>query len=204
MENIIIFCQQNKGGNIWDALLPIIFFAVIIFLRLLGEMMKGKQPDVKARVAEPDAAEETDDELIMQIIKESRKKAQQGEKKRKRRPQRTTTDSYESVHEESRPTRTVLARELGQQGAGSRFEAQPGTLGISEIAVASIEPTVKPTLDSLTGIYDEQQASETTASQAAFSGLYAMLAQPEGIRNAVVLSEIFSGGKWQEERNKPV
>ena len=89
---------------------------------------------------------------------------------------------------QSEPTRRkALARELNPQGEGTRFDAQPGTLDESQIVAPSIEPTVKPQLESLTGVFETQ--TENMSQQSGIN-LQQLLTTPDGIRQAILLAEI--------------
>ncbi|MDR3196422.1 MAG: hypothetical protein LBU34_01015 [Planctomycetaceae bacterium] len=110
------------------------------------------------------------------------------ERKRTSRKQPLVT---ENVPENTRKTRGTLSRELAPQGEGSRFETTTGTLNSSQIITPSITPTVKPTLESMTGIYETPPSSfEFQQSLTLALDINNIIASPEGLRHAVILSEI--------------
>jgi hypothetical protein len=105
------------------------------------------------------------------------------ERKRTTRKQSLTTES-------ARKTRGTLSRELAPQGEGVRFETATGTLDPSQIVASTIEPTVKPMLESMTGIYEASPTSSELLPQSLTFDVHNLIASPEGIRQAVLLSEI--------------
>ncbi|MDR1052890.1 MAG: hypothetical protein LBL39_01835, partial [Planctomycetaceae bacterium] len=96
--------------------------------------------------------------------------------------------------------RKSLTRELPQQGQGSRFEAAPGTLASIQLT-PQVEATVKPELDSLTGIYDPKEQDENSTNQLSIN-LIELLTTPEGIRNSVILSEILNRPNYLTQDSK--
>ena|GEM_PF-1873733 len=94
----------------------------------------------------------------------------------------------------SRPQ--ALSKKLSPQGEGHRFYADPGTLNVSQIVTPSIDPTVKPDLYSITGIYEEGALFADRSQPAISINLADTLAQPNGIIQAVILAEIFNKPAW--------
>ncbi|MDR2706959.1 MAG: hypothetical protein LBC02_14365 [Planctomycetaceae bacterium] len=109
------------------------------------------------------------------------------ERKRATRKQSLAT---ETIAETTRKTRGTLSRELAPQGEGTRFETATGTFDPSQIVAPTIEPTVKPTLESMTGIYEALPTSSELQPQLLTFDVHKLIASPEGIRQAVLLSEI--------------
>jgi hypothetical protein len=109
------------------------------------------------------------------------------ERKRATRKQSLT---LETVAETARKTRGTLSRDLAPQGEGSRFETTTGTLNSSQIIASTIEPTVKPMLESMTGIYEASPTSSELQPQSLTFDIHKLIASPDGIRQAVLLSEI--------------
>ncbi|MCL2005774.1 MAG: hypothetical protein FWG73_06380 [Planctomycetaceae bacterium] len=105
---------------------------------------------------------------------------------------------YESgSRDSSPPRRQALSKKLAPQGEGHRFEADPGTLDPSRIVSPTIDPTVRPDLYSMTGIY-EQGVQFTGHSKPAIAiNLNDCLTRPEGIVQAVILAEILNKPAWQ-------
>ncbi|MDR0870449.1 MAG: hypothetical protein LBN39_06610, partial [Planctomycetaceae bacterium] len=117
-------------------------------------------------------------------------------RKRKRRKQPKEEDNYVLVLDDDppQPHRGTLSKELNPLGEGTRIEAAPGTLNASQIVAPSIEPTVKPELESLTGIY-ETTASGVVQNVQTFDAKK-MLTQPDGIRQGIIWSEILKRPEW--------
>ena len=110
-----------------------------------------------------------------------------------RQRKRAAQDDSPVERETERSRPKALSRELAPQGAGTRFEAAPGTLDTTSLVASSIEPTVKPNLESMTGIfagiYEGPPGTEYGDSAMAFD-LQQLIAKPEGIRQAIILAEI--------------
>ncbi|MDR2169314.1 MAG: hypothetical protein LBP59_04160 [Planctomycetaceae bacterium] len=126
-------------------------------------------------------------------------KAREKKKRNLRKPQPDIpTEFINDNANDQKITRKALARELPQQGQGTRFDAAPGTLNAIQLA-PTVEVTVKPELESLTGIY-EQNAQNVNIDQKNINNLNPqniinlneLLLTPDGIRNAVILSEILN------------
>jgi hypothetical protein len=172
------------------------FIGLIIFLLLvIAQILKAYfdtrsvQPADKAKQAQkPIQNLELDDPFQNNVVISQTPKPPR-ERKRSPRKQPLTT---ETAPEHTRKPRGILSRELAPQGEGSRFETTTGTLNSSQIIAPSITPVVKPTLESLTGIYDTPPVSSELQSQSLVLALDVkeMTASPEGLRQAVILSEI--------------
>ncbi|MDR2344816.1 MAG: hypothetical protein LBE18_02005 [Planctomycetaceae bacterium] len=106
-----------------------------------------------------------------------------------------STTNY--VSNESKSQRKVLSRELPQQGQGVRFNAAPGTL--NTVLAPSVEATVNPELESLTGIYDQPELdtnNNNIVSDTIKFSLNDFLTTPDGIKNSFILSEILNRPKF--------
>ncbi|MDR0521042.1 MAG: hypothetical protein LBH00_04210 [Planctomycetaceae bacterium] len=106
-------------------------------------------------------------------------------------------ESLELVLEPEDTPRAVptLVRQLPPQGEGRRFDAAPGTFDAAAVVAPSIDPSVKPQLESITGIY-EQAANTPYSSASSPVNIAEWLARPENIRQAVITAEIFGTKKW--------
>jgi len=94
--------------------------------------------------------------------------------------------------------RLALSKKLAPQGEGHRFDADPGTLDSAQIVAPTIDPTVRPQLDSITGIYEEGALFADRSQSAITLNIADYFAKPEGIVHAVLLSEILKRPAWQE------
>jgi hypothetical protein len=97
---------------------------------------------------------------------------------------------------QDKSTRGSLSRSLPQQGQGTRFEAVPGTLDASQIVAPAINPNVNPTLESMTGIYDNNSPSIESNITEQTINIHNILTSPDGIRNSIILAEILTHPKY--------
>jgi hypothetical protein len=110
--------------------------------------------------------------------------------RKRKRTTRKQSLVIETATETTRKTRGTLSRELAPQGEGTRFETATGTLDPSQIIAPTIEPTIKPMLESMTGIYEALPTSSELQPQSLTLDIHKLIASQEGIRQAVLLSEI--------------
>jgi len=97
------------------------------------------------------------------------------------------------------PRQKALVKKLAPQGEGQRFAVDPGTLDAANIVAPTIDPTVKPELGSLTGIYEQQEAVAKATRRITPTmevNLFDSLTRPEGICQAVILAEIMNRPAW--------
>jgi len=102
---------------------------------------------------------------------------------------------------QSRSERTfsdlALTKKLSPQGEGQRFEADPGTLDTTHIVTPSFDPSVKPELESITGIYENEATSIEGQSVSAITlNIADWLTKPETICHAIILAEILNRPAW--------
>ena len=93
----------------------------------------------------------------------------------------------------------ALAKKLAPQGEGQRFAVDPGTLDASNIVASTIDPTVKPDLGSITGIYEQQSAAARATRRTAPTvevNLFDSLTRPGGICQAIILAEVMNRPAW--------
>ena len=186
-----LWAQQQEPH--WLVVLGQLLFLLLIFvvptvLKFFGEQAAQKERQRLAKTDE-DLQEKLLDAFRAAVTEESREEQVVRPRLKKDRKRRQIESVLEADAE--LPTRgTPLVRELAPQGEGSRFDAQPGTLDASQILAPSIEPTVQPTLESMTGIYDAPPGGEQNAQTPLAVDIFRMLTTPGGVRQAVVLSEI--------------
>jgi hypothetical protein len=97
-----------------------------------------------------------------------------------------------------------LSKKLSPQGEGQRFETAPGTLDTAQIVAPTIDPSMKPELESITGIYEEGAVFAERAKPAIALNIADFLAKPEGIVQAVIFAEIFNRPAWQETTKQQI
>jgi hypothetical protein len=96
------------------------------------------------------------------------------------------------------PKRQALSQKLNPQGEGQRFDADPGTLDTERIVAPKIDPSVKPELESITGIYEEGAVFADRSRPAITLNIADFLAKPEGIIQAVIFAEVLNQPAWQK------
>jgi hypothetical protein len=181
--------------------------AIIFLLLVIAQIFKAyfdarsarigeeKNKPVQKSARQPTVDEQSDSEnpfsqTLSQIPVQT---AQTAQTKPLRERKRTTRKQYrvtETAVEPDRKTRGTLSRELAPQGEGARFETSTGTLDPLQIVAPTIESTVKPMLESMTGIYEASPTSAELQPQSLTFDVHKLIASPEGIRQAVFLSEI--------------
>lgn len=172
LTNISVWAQQGGAGElIWG----LIIFCVVIF--------QAVRAFLEARAAQ----------TTQQAEKEKPPLAMEPKKERKR-PRQTLSippeEASDRKEKNDRPHRKALSRELAPQGEGARFDAAPGTFDEAKLVASSIEPTVKPTLESMTGIYEASPTSSELPDQPLTLDIQKLIARPDGIRQAILLAEI--------------
>jgi hypothetical protein len=96
------------------------------------------------------------------------------------------------------PKKQALTKKLSPQGEGERFGVDPGTLDTARIVAPTFDPTVKPELESITGIYEQEATSMVGRMVPAVSlNIADYLTKPEGICHAVILAEILNRPAWE-------
>ncbi len=178
---------QGQGQGIGEFIGVIIFLLIVFFqfIRTVFEARKGE-----AASAPPPRS------------RQQRQEQQHRPPEREARPAPRPEMAWEQdrIQEEEQRGRTALVRELAPQGVGQRFEVAPGTLDASNLEGTSLEPTVKPTLDSMTGIYEASPTSEERPDQPLTLDIQKLMARPEGIRQAIILAEILKRPDYEETK----
>jgi len=169
-----------------------LIFAIIM---IVTHIIKSIRENAEAVKRQPP---DTEDELV--IMRPKKPVKQPLKPNRPEEPSRGLRSPFDEPKiEPSR--RKALVKKLSPQGEGHRFAVDPGTLDTTNIVAPTIDPTVKPELDSITGIYEQQDAAVRAASRSMPTielSLLDSLKRPEGICQAVILAEIFNRPAWQE------
>ena len=182
-----LWAQRNGFAELMQLLIVLLVIVVPTIIKFFGELTANKD----RRRLEEQAIEKHLHDIFNRAttdgeVTEATNVRPRPKKERKRKRAELVLESIDD-----QPTRGMsLSRELAPQGEGSRFEVQPGTLDGSLVLTPSIEPTVQPTLDSMTGIYDTPPGSEHPNQVLLAADIYRMLTTPTGIRQAIVLGEI--------------
>ena len=175
---------------------------LVVILMILAQLVKGIREGAQVMKQPPEKA---DNELVLITRPKPSKQQKPGKMRLSERqspknvwdvPGSTSTDPFK---------KQALAKKLSPQGEGRRFEADPGTLDPTRIVAPTIDPTVKPELESITGIYDGEAASTEKRSTPAMAlNVADWLAKPEGIWQAVILAEVLNRPGGVERINQYV
>jgi hypothetical protein len=174
---------------------------IIAILMVVAHIIKSARENAEARAAQagkqPQELEFIDDDELVLV---SRPKPTKQPKATKQRPaERQSAKNVRSILDDvyGEPSRKqALTKKLAPQGEGQRFEADPGTLDTARIVAPTFDPTVKPELESITGIYEQEATSiERRSTQTVSLNIADWLAKPEGICQAVILAEILNRPK---------
>ena len=174
-----------------------IFALIVLIIMVATHIIKSIKEHAEA-AKQPDA----DDGLV--IMTQPKKPVKQPQKPNRvvRSAERQPWRDERSVFDASEaplPKRRALSKELAPQGEGLRFETDPGTLDITHIVAPTIDPTVKPELDSITGIYEEGAQFADKSNPAVTLNIADYLAKPEGIIHAIILAEILNRPAWSKD-----
>jgi len=178
------------------SIIALIFAIIMIVTHIIKTMRENAEA---ARQQKPDTAE---DEVV--VIRPNKPiKQQQKPNKQRLIADQPPKGGLRSVFDEPKraPTRQqALVKTLSTQGEGHRFEADPGTLNTSHIVAPSIDPTIKPDLGSMTGIYEQQSAATKAATRRTAPtvevNLLEGLMKPEGLCQAIIFAEIMNRPAW--------
>ena len=131
-----------------DANIIVVIFVIIMIISHLVKNIRDAAEVAKQQQRQTDAEED--------IVIITQQKPNKPPKAIKQRPpvRQPLVDTLRSS-EPSSQKRQALSKKLGTQGEGQRFEVAPGTLDASQIIAPTIDPTVRPDLGSITGIYEE-------------------------------------------------
>ena len=162
---------------------------VIVILMIITQLIKALKE--RAEATKQQQAEADLEEMI--VVQRPKPVKQPKEPKKRLVEQRSWRDSRDAPTPSKRQT---LSKKLSPQGEGERFEADPGTLDAARIVAPTIDPTVKPELESITGIYEEGAVFAERAKPAIALNIGEVLAKPEGIIQAVILAEILNRPAW--------
>jgi hypothetical protein len=186
MSDYFIEPLWSQGGG--EQIIGAIIFLLLVVAQILKAYFDsrsartGEEKQLQKQIRNTDLEEEPFNRVpVAKTVKHSRE--------RKRTPRRQSLVT-EGVPETARKTRGTLSRELAPQGEGSRFETTTGTFNQSQIISPSIESTVKPMLESITGIYETPPTASEAQSQPLTLDVQKLIASPEGLRQAVLLAEI--------------
>ena len=169
---------------------------IIVILIIVANIIKAMKESAAAKRQESESYE---DELVI-ISRPKPAKLPQGNKQRSRDRQ----SLGEPLDNSASQKRQALSKKLSPQGEGKRFETTPGTLDAAHIVASTIDPSMKPELESITGIYEEGAVFAERSKPAITLNIADFLTKPEGIVQAVILAEILNRPAWQETAGQQV
>jgi hypothetical protein len=183
------------------SIIALIFMIIMIITHIIKSIKEAGEA-VQQQRQQP---VETEEEEPMLVVRSKPNKPPKGNKQRSlvRQP----SDSILSILDDadSKPfRRQALSKTLAPQGDGQRFDADPGTLDTAQIVAPTIDPTVRPELESITGIYEEGALFTDKSNTAITLDIAHYFAKPEGIVHAVILAEILNRPAWQESPQQQV
>jgi len=176
-------------------IITLIFAIIVIVTHIIKAIRESAEA---AKQSPPDL---DDDELVLVSRPKPGKQSKQSKGTKQRSLARQPLgEGWDSLSDrDSQPSqRQALSKKLSPQGEGQRFDADPGTLDSAHIIAPTIDSTVKPELESITGIYEEGVVFADKSKPAVTLNLADYLVKPEGIVHAVILSEILKRPAWQE------
>ena len=179
---------------------PSIIALIFAILMIVTHIIKTMRENAEA--AKHQKPETPEDEVV--VIRPNKPiKQQQKPNKQRLADSQPSKVGLRSVFDEPKkaPSRQqALVKTLSTQGEGHRFEADPGTLNTSNIVAPTIDPTVKPDLGSMTGIYEQQSAAARAATRRIAPtvevNLLDGLMKPEGLCQAIIFAEIMNRPAW--------
>ena len=176
------------------AIIALLFMIIMIITHILKSIREVSE--TAKRQQQSEAAEE--EVVVIRPTKPIKPQKPNKQRLAEEQPSRGLRSVFDEPKNE--PFRQkALVKKLSPQGEGRRFVADPGTLDTSNIIAPTIDPTVKPDLGSITGIYEQQsaaaRATRRTVPMIEVNPLH-FLQQPEGICQAVILAEIINRPTW--------
>ena len=167
---------------------------IIAIIAIVAHIIKSMKEAAQVQQS-PVQADEDDDLVLIAHPNPGRQNKPQKTYRQRLIEQQSFGDSL-SISASSK--RQALSKKLTPQGEGERFEVDPGTLDTGHIVAPTIDPTVKPELESITGIYEEGAVFTEKSKPAITLNVADYLAKPEGIIHAVILAEILNRPAWEE------
>ena len=178
------------------SIIALIFTIIVIITQLIKSIRES------AEAAKHQQPVSMDDEEVV-IIRPNKPPKQQKPSVQRQTVGQPQKGGLRSVFDEVKvesTRQTALVKELSPQGEGRRFVADPGTLDVASIIAPKIDPTVKPDLGSMTGIYEQQSAAARAATRRITPtvelNLFDNLTRPEGLCHAIILAEIMNRPAW--------
>ena len=175
-----------------SSIIALIFAIIMIISHIIksirenAEAVQQQKPDI------------TEDELVITRPKNPIKQQKPNPQRLTERQPLTENRSVSDNTNAGLPKQKALIKKLSPQGEGQRFAVDPGTLNTASIVAPTIDPTVKPELNSITGIYEQDAAAMATRRSLPTIELNIVdyLARPESLCQAMILAEILNRPAW--------
>jgi len=176
-----------------EQIIGAIIFIIIIIAQIVKSIRESSVPPQPPRGNQKDS----DEVVIISRPKPSKQPPRKPQRPPERQSWRDERSVFDAPQAEA-PRQKALVKKLSPQGEGQRFAVDPGTLDTSHIVAPTIDPTVKPELESITGIYEQGVSFGEPTKPAISLNLADWLAKPEGICQAVIFAEIINRPTWAE------
>lgn len=170
---------------------------IFVIIMILAHIFKAIKENAEAAKQQKSDREEED-----RVIVQRPKPVKQPRENKQRSPVRQSLG--DALNISASPKRQALSKELSAQGEGHRFDTAPGTLDSARIVAPTIDPSVKPELESITGIYEEGAVYAERSKSAITLNIADFLSKPEGIVRAIIFAEILDRPAWQETTRQQV
>ena len=163
---------------------------LIFILLIIAHIIKSIRD---AAPQQPDGKKGKDSDVV--IVTQPKPSRQPAKPPKPSKPRLAERSIFEDARAEPNRQKT-LVKKLSPQGEGQRFAVEPGTLDAGNIVAPTFDPSVKPELDSITGIYEQGVTFGESARPAITLNIAGWLAKPEGICQAVLFAEILNRPAW--------
>ena len=173
---------------------------IIAILMIIAQIIKSiKESANAAKQQNVETNDDYDEELVIIAQPKTVKQAKKVNKQRSSTRQSLGGGLSILDNKPKSGKRQALSKNLSPQGEGQRFDAAPGTLDTAHIVAPTFDSTVKPELDSITGIYEEGAVYTEQSKSAITLNIADCFTKPEGIIQAVILTEILNRPAWKSE-----
>jgi len=180
-----------------ESIIAVIFAIIMIVAHIIKNIKEAAEAAKQQQQQQKPVA--ADDDLVL-VTRPKQKKPPPA-----RQPLRDTSLGYpSSLSNSAPPKRQALTKRLAPQGEGERFGVDPGTLDAANIVAPTIDPSVKPELESITGIYEEGVQFGDRSKSALTLDIADYFARPEGIIHAVILAEVLNRPAWIEPARQQI
>jgi len=173
-----------------SSIIALIFMILMIMAHIIKSIRESAELARQQQRQQQQSVDDDDDDLVLMLHPKPSKPPKAAAKQRSsvRQP------LGEPLRRSDPPPakRQALTKRLAPQGEGERFAADPGTLDTAQIVAPTVDPTVKPELESITGIYEEGAQFNDWSKSAITLDIADYFTKPGGVIHAVILAEILN------------